>query len=147
MNDTVAADLQVKIHRSIPQSAAMGYEIVELDSTHIVVEAPLKPNINIHGTGFAGSIYSLGILGAWAMCHHVIDEAGLDAELVIAKASICYRAPIRGTIRCRCRLNAHQIQSFVAVLRTQERARMQVEVDIGEGPAAQIHATLHASCT
>ncbi len=124
----------------------MHYEIVELDSTQIVVQAPLEPNINVHGTGFAGSLYSLGILSAWALCSHVIDEAGLDAELVIAKASIRYSAPVRGAIRCCCRLNTEQIQRFIAALRTQGRAHIQVEVDIGEESAAQIQASLHASC-
>ena len=143
MND--AAALQAKIHRTIPLSAAMGYEIVELDEARIVVEAPLQPNINIHGTGFAGSLYSLGVLSAWALCNHVIDDAGLDAELVVADAAIRYRAPVRGRIRCCCRLNSNQIQGFVSGLRARGRARIQVEVDIGEEPAAQIHATLHAS--
>ena len=145
MND--AAALQAKIHSTIPLSAAMGYEIVELDDARIVVEAPLEPNINIHGTGFAGSLYSLGVLSAWALCNHLIEEAGLDAELVIAEADIRYRAPIRGRIRCCCRLNPNQIQDLVADLRIRGRARIQVEVDIGEEPAAQIQATLHASCS
>ena len=143
MND--AAALQAKIHRTIPLSAVMGYEIVELDEAQIVVEAPLQPNINIHGTGFAGSLYTLGVLSAWALCNHVIDDAGLDAELVIAEAAIRYRAPVRGRIRCRCRLSANQIQGFVAGLRTRGSARIQVEVDIGEEPGAKMQATLHAS--
>lgn len=143
MND--AAALQAKIHRTIPLSAAMGYEIVALDEAQIVVEAPLQPNINIHGTGFAGSLYTLGILSAWALCNHVIDDAGLDAELVIAEAAIRYRAPVRGRIRCYCRLSANQIQRFVTGLRTRGSARIRVEVDIGEEPAARIQATLHAS--
>ena len=143
MND--AAALQAKIHRTIPLSAAMGYEIVALDEAQIVVEAPLQPTINIHGTGFAGSLYTLGILSAWALCNHVIDDAGLDAELVIAEAAIRYRAPVRGRIRCCCRLSANQIQRFVTGLRTRGSARIRVEVDIGEEPAARIQATLHAS--
>ena len=112
MND--AAALQAKIHRTIPLSAAMGYEIVKLDEARIVVEAPLEPNINIHGTGFAGSLYTLGVLSAWALCNHVIDAAGLDAELVIAEANIRYRAPVRGRIRCSCSLKSNQIQDLVA---------------------------------
>ena len=145
MND--AAALQAKIHRTIPLSAAMGYEIVKLDEARIVVEAPLEPNINIHGTGFAGSLYTLGVLSAWALCNHVIDAAGLDAELVIAEANIRYRAPVRGRIRCSCSLKSNQIQDLVADLRARGRARIGVEVDIGEEPAAQIQATLHASCS
>ena len=147
MSDTAAAALQAKIHRTIPLSVAMDYRIMELDGTHILVEAPLQPNVNIHGTGFAGSIYSLGMLSAWALGNHLIDEAGLAAELVVAEASIRYRAPIREAIRCHCRLNPDQAQRFVAGLREKQRASIEVEVEIGRGAAALMRARLHASLT
>ena len=140
-----AAALQAKIRQTIPLSVAMDYRIVELDSTHIVVEAPLQPNMNLHGTGFAGSIYALGMLSAWALANHLIDKAGLIAELVATQASIRYQAPIREAIRCRCRLNADQGRDFVARLRTRARARIDVEVEIGRQPAAVLQVSLHAS--
>jgi thioesterase domain-containing protein len=142
--NAAAVALQEKIHRAIPLSAAMGYRILELDATHILVEAPLPPNINIHGTGFAGSVYSLGMLSAWALASHLIDQAGLNAELVVAEASIRYRAPIRGTIRCSCRLNADQGPGFVAKLSAEKRSRIDLEVAIGTEPAAVLQANLCA---
>ena len=54
-----ATQLQALINRSILLSEAMGYEIRALDARAITVGAPLAPNINIHGTGFAGSQYAL----------------------------------------------------------------------------------------
>ncbi|MCM8854502.1 MAG: thioesterase domain-containing protein [Candidatus Thiodiazotropha sp.] len=143
MSESKAAALQVKINQTIPLSRAMGYQIQELDSRHIVVEAPLKPNVNIHGSGFAGSIYSLGALTAWALGSHIVDQAGLDVELVITEASIRYRTPIRESIHCLCRVSEKDRQHFVAKLLDQGKARLAVEVEIGKR-AVLMHATLHA---
>jgi len=147
MSDTAATRMQAKIRRHIPLSEVMGYRIVELDGRHIVVEAPLAPNVNIHGTGFAGSIYALGILTAWAVITQIIGDAGLDAELVVAEADIRYRAPIQATIVCRGAITADRQRSFVERLRGEGRARIDVRVEIGDGPAAVLEATLHARCS
>lgn len=144
MSDAAAA-LQAKINQSIPLSAAMGYRISELADTRILVTAPLAPNVNIHGTGFAGSIYAVGILTAWGLCAHLIERAGLDAELVVAEASIRYRAPIRGDIRCRCEAPDNTAQVFTGRLADKGRSRILLEVEVGDGPAATIDALMHAS--
>ena len=144
MNKAATA-LQEKIHQAIPLSEAMGYRIVELNSTGIIVEGPLDMNVNIHGTGFAGSIYSLGILSAWALVYHVLDDYYLDAELVIARADIKYRAPVRGAIRRECQLSSKQLQTFIDALHKNNRARIEAEVNVGKSPEARLHITLFAS--
>jgi thioesterase domain-containing protein len=143
--NSAKATLEEKIHQSIPLSLAMGYKIVELDGLHIIVEAPLQPNINIHGTGFAGSIYSVGVLSAWALVYHVIVGAGLVADLVISRAAIEYSASVHGTIRCDCRLDMDQVQSFVDELAVRHRARIEAAVNIGDRPDAELLLSLHAS--
>ena len=123
----------------------MGYRITELTDTRISVAAPLAPNRNIHDTGFAGSLYALGILTAWGLCTHVIARAGLDADLVVAEATIRYRAPVRGDIVCRCSLTDETGQAFVDELAAKGRARTTLDVAIGDGPAAMIEVAMHAS--
>jgi thioesterase domain-containing protein len=145
MNDKARSDLQAKINRRIPLSEAMGYRITELDASHIVVSAPLAPNINIHGTGFAGSLYALGILTAWGLCAHLIANAGIDADLVVVQASIRYRVPVRGDILCRCEILDDDAAAFVGALADTGRSRIVLEVAIGDGPAAKIEATMHAN--
>ena len=147
MSDSARAELQARINRSIPLSEAMGYRIAELDDRHILVAAPLAPNINIHGTGFAGSLYALGILTAWGICAHLLDLAGIDAELVVAKANIRYRVPIHGDIHCRCEISDEAAAAFLQDLTDKGRSRMVVEVAVGDRPAASIEATMHASLT
>ena len=145
--NTDATDLQDKIHRNIPLSQAMGYRITELTDRRISVAAPLAPNRNIHGTGFAGSLYGLGMLAAWGLCAHIIERSGLDADLVVVEATIRYRAPVRGDIVCRCSITDDAAQAFVDDLAAKRRARVALEVAIGDGPAAVIHAMMHASQT
>ncbi len=145
MSAAEAIALQGRINQGIPLSAAMGYRISALGDTSILVQAPLAPNVNVHGTGFAGSLYALGILTAWGLCAHLIGRAGLDADLVVAEATIRYRAPVRGAIDCRCELDHAEARAFIAGLREKRRARVLVRVRIGDGPAATLEALMHAS--
>ena len=125
----------------------MGYRITELTDRRISVTAPLAPNRNIHGTGFAGSLYGLGMLAAWGLCAHIIARAGLDADLVVVEATIRYRAPVRGDIACHCSITDDAAQAFVDTLAAKRRARIALEVQIGDGPAAVLHAMMYASQT
>ena len=144
MSDRAATQLQALINRSIPLSEAMGYEIRALDARAITVEAPLAPNINIHGTGFAGSQYALGILAAWGLCAHMIALAGLDAELVVVEANIRYRLPVTGDIVCHCAVTESARRTFIDELTRKGRSRLNLRVEIGANPAAVIDATMHA---
>jgi len=146
MGDEARTRLQAKIHRSIPLSEKMGYRIAELGDNHITVAAPLAPNINIHGTGFAGSLYSLGVLAAWGLCAHLLARAGIDdADLVVAQANIRYRTPVRGEILCRCEIADTAARVFIEGLRKKGRSRIAVDVAVGEEPAARLEATMYAS--
>ena len=143
MNTAAAAELEHRIHQAIPLSQAMGYRITTLADTQITVEAPLGPNVNIHGTGFAGSLYALGILTAWGLCAHIIARAGLEAELVVSEANIRYRAPVKGDIVCRCKVTAQAAQAFVDGLVANGHSRMKLEVAVGERSAAVIRAEMY----
>ncbi|MGB5199058.1 MAG: YiiD C-terminal domain-containing protein [Sedimenticolaceae bacterium] len=145
MNAAAAKDLEDKILHGIPLSRAMGYRVTELGDTRISVAAPLAPNRNVHDTGFAGSLYALGILTAWGLCAHVIARAGLEADLVVAEATIRYRAPVCADIVCRCSLTDEVAQAFVDELATKGRSRTALDVVIGDGPAAMIEAVMYAS--
>lgn len=139
-----AAALETRIHAGIPLSRAMQFHIAALEEHAIRVEAPLDPNINVHGTGFAGSLYALGILTAWGMGAHLIALAGHAAELVVAEASIRYRVPVTGDIVCACRVDPVLAQVFSTRLQSHGRARLALEVAIGDPAAATIQAQMHA---
>lgn len=138
---TAAQALEQKIRNAIPLSAAMQFSIKALNQDSIKVSAPLEPNINVHGTGFAGSIYSAAILTGWALCTHVMDELELDGDLVVAKAEISYRAPVTSALDCRCHVSAQQRDAFARGLLDSGKGKLLLEVEVGDLPHAILQAT------
>ena len=140
-----AAKLQEKIRSTIPISDVMQFEIVELSDNSIQVRAPLAPNVNIHGTGFAGSIYSLAVLAGWAMCMHIITTEKIDGDLVVGKAEIKYRSAVTGDIDCRCVIDESVRQSFIERIATSGKAKVELEVVVGDEANAVLSGTYFVS--
>ena len=137
--------LEATIRKSIPLSVAMQFSIEALSLDAIRTRAPLEPNVNIHGTGFAGSIYSLAVLTGWALCTHIIDSLGFEAELVVGSADIRYRAPVTGALDCCCQCSSAQRDAFRQALEKPGRGKLTLEVDVGNIPQARLLATFYAS--
>ena len=135
-----ATALTRKIRGAIPLSEAMAFSIDRLSLDEIRVSAPLPPNINIHGTGFAGSIYSVAVLTGWALCTHIIDDLGLDAELVVAGAEISYRVPVTTDLECSCSTTAEQRDEFRQQFETRGKGRLTLDINVGDAPAARLSA-------
>jgi thioesterase domain-containing protein len=131
-----AVQLQEKIHTAIPLSAVMQFCIIELNPDSIIVGAPLEPNINIHGTGFAGSLYSVAILAGWALSTHIMSLHNMEGDLVVGKADIKYRTPVTGALICRARVTAAASQAFKADFESSGKARLNLTVNIGDDPSA-----------
>ena len=136
-----ALALQQRIHASIPLSAAMQFCIVQLSRESILVTAPLAPNVNIHGTGFAGSIYSLAVLSGWALCSHGMELLGLDGELVVTKGEMRNRAPVRGEIHCRTSISPQQYEKLEKDFYRNGKARLSLQIDVGEDRNAVLQAS------
>jgi len=138
---SVADALTQKIRGAIPLSETMQFSIDSLSQEEIRVSAPLEPNINIHGTGFAGSIYSISVLTGWALCTHIMDELAMDGDLVVGKAEISYRAPVNSSLECHCRSTAAQRKLFMQQFRNRGKGRLALEITVGELPQAILKAT------
>lgn len=124
------AILQQTIHDTIPLSRQMGFIISSLSAQHIQVSAPLASNVNIHGTAFAGSIYSIATLTAWALAYYTLRSAGSDASLVLGEGHIKYKAPIADDLNCQTTLSAAERTEFLQRLKEKGRSRMILTVDI-----------------
>ena len=140
-----AESLTQLIHESIPLSEAMHFKIEVLADQSITVVAPLTPNINVHGTGFAGSLYSLAALSAWALTTHLVNEAGLNADVVMASAEIRYRRPIQSDIRCQCDCLPAVSSTFIQHLKRKGRARLSLMVELGDTADVVFSAAMVAS--
>ena len=133
--------LEQKIRQAIPLSEAMQFSISSLSLDGIQVRAPLEPNINIHGTGFAGSIYAVGVLTGWALCTHIMQETDIEAELVVAGAEIRYRAPVTGELECSCVCSMEQRNSFRQGVEKAGKGKLLLDIEIGGNRQAVLQAT------
>ena len=136
--------LQEKIRGGIPLSETMGFEIFELTPNLIRVQAPLVPNVNVHGSGFAGSIYSVAVLAGWALCTHIMNVRGMVGDLVVASAEIKYRAPVTGNILCSSEASEADCRAFQTNFETSGKGRLVLSVEVGESPNAVLLGTYYA---
>jgi thioesterase domain-containing protein len=98
-------ELESTWRQGIPLAAAMGIEVVSFADDELVVRAALAPNVNVHGTAFAGSLYSICALAAWGAIWLQLRTRGLDGLIVLSEAHIDYLRPVEQTIICRCRFD------------------------------------------
>lgn len=138
---TALKDLEQKIRAAIPLSDAMQFSIDRLDLDEILVSAPLEPNVNIHGTGFAGSIYAVAVLSGWALCRHIMETLEMDGDLVVAKGEIAYRAPITSAMECICRVDTEARENFVKGFTQLGKGKLELKIEVGDRPHAILQAT------
>lgn len=144
-NDGVSASwLTQHIRDNIPLSEAMQFEVRNLAGDSITVAAPLQPNINVHGTGFAGSLYSLAVLTAWGLTSVLVRESGVAADVVVSQAGIKYRRPLKTDIQCKCICHAEMKAQFIQDLQTKGRGRLTLVVAIGVADEALLNASMVA---
>ncbi len=101
---------QSLVNQSIPITQYMGWSIENLKPMQITTFTPLKPNINIHGTGFAGSIYTAAMATGWTLLKNWCDSLNFAAELVAAQANICYLLPVANDFYCHAEINQDSAQ-------------------------------------
>lgn len=99
--DPTTTDLDSIWATEIPLSADMGVKVKGWNGEALTIEAPLAPNINVHGTAFAGSLYAVGALCGWGLTHLRCVESHHPGSIVIASASIAYRSPCDGPLIAR----------------------------------------------
>jgi thioesterase domain-containing protein len=113
-NETPAADgpdavaalerLGTTWHEEIPLTRAMALEPVSWRDGTLTVAADLAPNVNVHGTAFAGSLYSIAALSGWGLVHLELERADVAGSIVIADGRIRYQRPVTERIVARCTL-------------------------------------------
>ena len=113
------------LHENIPLSAAMGVRVQVAGPELVLLAAPLAPNINHHATVFGGSAAVLATLSAWTLLHLRLEQALLDANLLIQRSAMEYWRPIAGDFAAACRFTDERLWlRFRATLERRGRARM-----------------------
>jgi thioesterase domain-containing protein len=123
-------ELQRIWHREIPISATMGIELVTFANDRLVVRAPLAPNVNVHGTAFAGSLYAIAALCGWGTTWLQLKTRGIDASIVIADGHIHYAAPVATAIEASCEFSGAPLDAAMARLTSTGKARFPLECSI-----------------
>jgi thioesterase domain-containing protein len=114
--------------QTIPLSQYMQLQVSGFDGYQLTCSAPLAPNINLHHTMFAGSIYTLATLTGWGMLYLQLQAQGLNGAQVLAHADIKYRRPIISAPEARCELR--DCDGDLAPLAQGKKVRQRIRVGI-----------------
>lgn len=131
------AELQATWHQDIPISDAMGIKIHQYTGRMFETRALLSRNVNVHGTMFAGSIYSLATLTCWGLLHLQLLERGLEGSVVLGDGNIHYHKPV--TREPRAVANLGDMTGDFSALKEGKNARLLVKSQIldDERPVAE----------
>lgn len=117
------AELAATWRSEIPITDAMDLAPEHFGDHALSVRATLAPNVNVHGTAFAGSLYAVAALSGWGLVHLELGAAGLDGSIVIAEGSIAYQKPVQEDIVARCASTDTEVGQLMTRLREDGRAR------------------------
>lgn len=130
-----AVYLQERIDREFPLARHIGVTIVSAHDGGVVLHAPLAPNSNYKGTAFGGSLFCVAVLAGWSWASRYIEAHGLNADAVIQESTIRYLKPVNGGFRATLAAPpAVRVQKFVKMLARSGRGRIDLHVDIHDGP-------------
>lgn len=121
-------ELQNIWHQQIPITQLMGIKVHQYTGATFETRAALNPNMNLHGTMFAGSIYSLATLTGWGLVHLMMKENKIVGDIVLADAQIHYHKPVTELPRATAHFD--NVEGTFAPLAQQQKARMTVKVEV-----------------
>lgn len=120
-------ELEHYLNAHIPLSKAMEVEVLQLGPDHVLLGAPLAPNINHRETVFGGSASAVAILAAWSLLHTRLLREGISTRLVIQRNQMDYDAAITGDFRAESALaQPEDWPLFLRMLRRKGKARIAV---------------------
>lgn len=127
-------ELQNTWHETIPISEQMGISLYQYSGKTLEARASLNKNINLHGTMFAGSIYSLATLTGWGMIFLQLKEKQLEGEIVLGDGQIHYHKPVTAQPRAIC--NIETLSGKFRYLERGRRCRLELQVNIKDADVA-----------
>ena len=88
------AELEQTWEDTIPISQHMGIKLQRYTGYRLEVMASLNKNVNLHGTMFAGSVFSLATLTGWGLIYLQLKKRQLEGEIVLGDGDIHYHKPV-----------------------------------------------------
>ena len=133
-------ELQETWHEQIPITEHMGIKLHQYTERTIETRASLNKNINLHGTMFAGSIYSLATLTGWGMLFLQLKQKGLRGEIVLGDANIHYHKPVTMQPRGICNIESVRAKFDFLLKGKKCPASLNVEIYDGDQSVAEFTA-------
>lgn len=127
-------ELQSTWHETIPITEQMGIKLYQYSGKTLEARASLNKNINLHGTMFAGSIFSLATLTGWGMLFLQLKERGLHGDIVLGDGNIHYHKPVTDQPRALCNIEA--LTGKFNYLEQGKKAKFELKVEIKDGDKA-----------
>lgn len=127
-------ELQNTWYDTIPITEQMGIKLYQYSGRTLETRASLNKNINLHGTMFAGSIFSLATLTGWGMIFLKLKEKELTGEIVLGDGDIHYHKPI--TMQPRAICNIERFEGKFDPLIKGKKCCIKLQVDILDGETA-----------
>jgi len=133
------AQLQSTWQDEIPISDAMGIRIHQYTGREFETRATLSRNTNVHGTMFAGSIYSLATLTCWGLLHLQLQERQLAGSVVLGDGNIHYHKPVTHEPRAIARLT--EMTGDFSPLKKGKNARLTLKAQVfdNDRPVAEFN--------
>lgn len=127
-------ELEEKLHKQIPLTKYMQLNVKAIEDEKLITTAPLEPNINDKGTGFAGSLSTLVTISAWSSCFLKVEELGFpNAMIAIIKSDTAYRAPVTKELTCKTDIpNEEDIKTLEKKLKNKGSASIKIKSQIIE---------------
>jgi thioesterase domain-containing protein len=126
-------ELTATWHREIPIVGSMGAAVDSYDGRSLTVRTPMQPNRNVHGTTFAGSLYSACVLTGWGAVWLALRERGIDGTIYAAESTIQYRKGVDGDFTCQCTTAADMLDAGIEKLNATGRAAFDLVCTIDHG--------------
>lgn len=127
------AHVRNKLKQQVPLITHMGINVVSWDGATVVVEAPLEPNLNTHGTAFGGSLYCVGAMTGWSAVHLTLMDAGHLPSVWVAKGEVEYKKPVRGVLRAQTTVSDAVREHLITGFESIGRVKASIDIRILEG--------------
>lgn len=122
--------MSADLFADIVQAKAMQITVSKHWKNGIELSAPLESNLNDKGTAFAGSISSMLTLAGWALITHLLNEAGVEAEVMVVKSSMQFSVAVRTALKSVAEVSAEEVARVFQELETRGRSRICIDSSI-----------------
>lgn len=124
---------------NIPLLQHMEMHNLSFDGGSLSISAPLAPNTNDKGTGFAGSLATIATLSGWALVTLHLRTMDRDDAVVIHTSSLEYKKPVTGDFIAVVQLpDKNTLEQFDQRMIDKGRARINLEIEVQQNGESKL---------